>query len=771
MTTTSIETRPQLAPSIRALLEALRGRIRRYVWLEGLASGVAWLGVAFWGSLMIDWFFEPSPAVRATMLLGVLLVFGGVLLSLIGRRAFVRLSDGNMATLLERRFKEFNDSLLTAVLLTGRKVDPAECNQQMLARACRQAGERVVGVKLQEVFDPVPLRRSITAAVLLVATIVAFGLLAPEALGTWARRSLLLSAELWPRKTRLLVDGFEGGARKVARGADFELIAKADTRWPVVPQVVQVRYRTEGGARDRRTMNRLGAARGADDHFQEYSYTFQAVLAPITFDVVGGDARVDDLRIEVVESPTVVEMTLECEFSPYMHRAPRTLLVSGVTQIPLGTQVTVVSTTNKDLVKVQVDSVLEETSLPRKVLDSSELAADPRRFRYTIASLDRDTTLLFTLFDTDGISSREPVRLALATIADAPPQLAVRLSGIGSAVTPRARLPVVGQISDDYGIDKVWFEHTIDQTKPGTHAVAAPPSHPSNLELENAGLEVRDLGLTPGQKLLVCLKASDLYDLGEAPNEGTSERWLLDVVTPEQLRAILVARELVLRQRFEVIIREVTETRDLLLGIDFDSLDPDNEAGEETDEKTDDKEVDQQKIDDGSEPGDEPGDERPEKLPPERRAVLRTLRVERALQNSRKNAHETQGVADAFTDIRLQLINNRIDIEELNIRLKQGIADPLNQIAQQMFPELARRIERLQARLNDKKLSPRHRDLAREQAGAILLAMQRVLDRMVELEDFNEALALLRTIIGLQEKLSEQTKQRRKQKIRLLLED
>ena len=59
---------PHLAPTIRGLLAALRGRIRRYVWLEGLAATVAALGLAFWAGLGVDWFFEPSPAVRKALL-------------------------------------------------------------------------------------------------------------------------------------------------------------------------------------------------------------------------------------------------------------------------------------------------------------------------------------------------------------------------------------------------------------------------------------------------------------------------------------------------------------------------------------------------------------------------------------------------------------------------------------------------------------------------------------------------------------------------------
>ena len=82
--------------------------------------------------------------------------------------------------------------------------------------------------------------------------------------------------------------------------------------------------------------------------------------------------------------------------------------------------------------------------------------------------------------------------------------------------------------------------------------------------MADAALEVRELGLKPGQKLLVSVKAADLCDLGHGPNVASSERWLLDVVTPEQLRAMLEARELVLRQRFERMIQEMTETRDLL---------------------------------------------------------------------------------------------------------------------------------------------------------------------------------------------------------------
>ena len=64
----------------------------------------------------------------------------------------------------------------------------------------------------------------------------------------------------------------------------------------------------------------------------------------------------------------------------------------------------------------------------------------------------------------------------------------------------------------------------------------------------------------------------------EDANVGTSERWLLDVVTPEQLRAMLEAREVVLRWRFKAIVEEVTQTRDVLLRTRFGQTVGDGEA-------------------------------------------------------------------------------------------------------------------------------------------------------------------------------------------------
>lgn len=741
---------PNLSFAVRTTLDALRRRIRLYVWAHGLAAAVACLGAAFWASLVLDWFFEPPVEFRLLLLIFATLGLGGLLFYFIIRRVFARLSDANMAMLLERRFPQLDDSVLTAVVLAGHVPESEGFDPEMLARTSRNAAERIAAVRLAEVFNPAPLRRSMFAALALVASIVAFAVLVPEGFGIWTRRGLMLSDELWPRRTRLEIVGFDRGATKVARGADFELLAKADTDMPVVPDTLYVRYRTDGGAHALAAMTREGNAVPSRDAFQEYSYTFRGVLTPIEFDLSGGDASLRGLRIEVVDSPTIDQMVLHCRYPDYMARKPQDVPVIGVMQIPEGTEVRVDGRANKPLARVDVESALDDPEFKPAAI---EPGGEPA-FQYAMPVLEKDRTLLFTLLDTDGIRSREPIRLALAAVADQAPELPVQLRGIGTAITPEARLPMVGRVTDDYGVARVWFEYGLDKAAPAEQEVVSPEGNPTELKIDHA-MEVRELGLKPDQKLLVCLKAADRRDRNGGPNVGASQRWLLDVVTPERLRIMLQSRELVLRQRFEMIIQEVTETRDSLVRMEFGAA----EAAKPADAKPE-----------GAEPGDAPAAARAADAP-ERSAALRSLRCERAVQNCRKNTAETLGTAEAFDAIRLELVNNRIDTEELKDRLASKIAEPLRQIADAMFPELEKRLVALRKTLDDPQRGPKDRDFARQQVDAILVGMNQVLSRMIELEDFNEAVALLQGIIDAQEKLGREAQDRQKSTLQDLLED
>ncbi len=840
---------PQLAPAISETLALLRRRIRRYVWLEGLALALACLGLAFWLSLAVDWLpvtfghDEPNTAARIAMLaiVGSAVLF--IFFWLIVRRAFVHLPNRSMALLLERRFREFDDSLLTTVELTDLPGHAEDFNRDMLETTGRHALQQTGHVELARVFNPWPLMRNLALAVLLSLSVVTFAMGAPESFETWFNRVLLLKDTPWPRRNHIEIEG--GRVRKVARGEAPVITVRTDATNYEVPRVVRVYYETDDGGSGQENMIREGAVR---DGHQYFTYTFKPLLDSATFEALGGDYRVRDYRIEVVDSPTA-ELTLACKYPAYMVNAeqdlytPRDLPVTGVMQLPQGTHVTVRAAANKPIVAAEVSYPGPNETSVKQTVDGIP-SAGAKGFSFTLGELSTDTTLEFRLVDIDGIRSKDPIRLQLVATPDETPQVELRLRGIGLAVTPNVRIPVEGTITDDYGVVRNWFEYQIDEQPPVDVAFRREPGRRSELTFNREDEEVLDIQdlsvnalreerdrrnregektgdktakpgedeadagetkdapdgekpkqdakpssevakyeLKPGQKLFVTMKARDACTLEGGSHTGVSQRFALDVVTEEELRGILNDRERVLRQRFEQIIGEMSTTRDSLMEVTFEPRDlkpPEKKTPEkDTPDKKDDPKRDDAAKDDAAKPaGDkketpaasEPGEaEKKIEITPQMLRAVASLSAQRAQQISTKNSGEVEGVAAGFEDIQDELDNNRLLTEELTSRLRDGVSIPLRRIVEKMFPDFQKKLETLDNLVLDQASAKEQREqalqAAQKQADAILVEMDLVRAKMLEFEEFNEAIKLVREILEAQKQLNQATKDYRKWKI------
>ncbi|MFV2070301.1 MAG: hypothetical protein ACC645_25320 [Pirellulales bacterium] len=564
---TSLPPQPPLVPDLRSLLTRLRRRIRAYVLLEGVAVSVAALALAFWSTLLIDWLWEPSQATRLVLLSAVGIGLALLVYRVLLRRLFAHLGDASMAVLIEQRFGQFQDRLLTLIAPANDYANDA-VHQALLERTAHEAVETARRVQPGRVLDGRPLRRRIALAVGMALSVVLFGWFAHDTFGFWVQR-MLLTESRWPRKTRLVVEGFPVDAsgrrvEKVARGGDFEVSILADaTREAPPPRDVEVRFRWEDGTRGRDSATRIGRATIGQDAYQPFHYTFKQVTLPLTFDVVGGDDRVDSLRLVVVERPEIVEMAVDCEYPAYLQRPPRRLAVAGPVEIPEGTRTTLSAVANKQLRQVVLRNADDETETVID-LSAAEVAS---RFTHPLPPLERETTLLMTLRDRDGIATRQPYRLILRPRPDAAPEIVVVLAGIGTAVTAEARIPLEGEVTDDHGLDRLWVDLAVDSRQAKRVACPLDSANPQSVGFEKT-IELPTLGvpvpIQPGQRLRVQVKAADRRDLEGGPNIGASQIFLLDVVTGDQLRSILERRELMLRRRFETLYGEMMETRDLL---------------------------------------------------------------------------------------------------------------------------------------------------------------------------------------------------------------
>jgi hypothetical protein len=193
-----------VAEPIRALLSGLRRKIRSYIWIQGLALAVAWLALSFWVTLALDWMIEPPAAFRALLLVAVAAMLLWLVYRFILVRAFVPLRDTSMAVLVERRYGDFRDSLLTTVELAEKPAHAAPFNPDMLTWTTAEALAHTPRVRPGELLQNAGLMRAVFAAMVLSVSVGAFALAAPEGFSVWVRRVLLMSQELWPRLPRAI---------------------------------------------------------------------------------------------------------------------------------------------------------------------------------------------------------------------------------------------------------------------------------------------------------------------------------------------------------------------------------------------------------------------------------------------------------------------------------------------------------------------------------------------------------------------------------------
>ncbi len=708
----STTTHPAATPAsgpLWQLLADVRRRTRAWIWIESVARLALVACGCFWASLAFDWCVEPPAWVRGVLLVATV---GGLLWVLVNRlvvRLAVPLRDDALAVIVERSHPEFRDALSTAVSLAGGRRD--DVDGSLLARTTAAAEALVGRVDRRRIFRHRSLSLLAGSAVAAVATAVAFMALRPAVAGVWARRALLLRDEPWPRRTTLEVEGFVNGVRKVARGSEVDVIVHASGA-DAPPAAVDLRIRGPAGWKT----VRMGTRGGADGARQTFGHVIEAVGEDRLLEVRGGDARLRNLRLVAVEPPAAESIAIRGAPPEYLDGPVRSPPVSRLVNLPRGSRVAIDCRATKPLAAARL-SVRPVGTLPGAddVVVGERPAGPPGTdVAGLVANLDRDLVVTLDLVDTDGLTNREPITFTLVATPDEAPRVAARIRGISTAVTPRARLPLVGTISDDHGLADGEVRLAWQRPAAGPSAPAEAPAANRAVALKKVRggvplVELADddppvllepLGLVPGARLTVTVAARDACTLDGPPQTGTSDSWTLDVVTPEALQALLEAREIVLRRRYEAAIEDLAQGRERL-----------TRGGE--------------------------GDA----------AARFAEAVARA-------TGETGEIAAAFREIRIEFANNALLTSELETRLVAQIADPLTAIATADLPGLA-------AACRSVAVEPLGR-----RADEVLARMRAVLARMMELESFNELIERLRGVIRTQEEIRTETLRRQKQRAR-----
>jgi hypothetical protein len=156
-----------------------------------------------------------------------------------------------------------------------------------------------------------------------------------------------------------------------------------------------------------------------------------------------------------------------------------------------------------------------------------------------------------------------------------------------------------------------------------------------------------------------------------------------------------------------------------------------------------------------------------------RTARLQMLRAQQVAAQLMKSEGELRGVEKELHQINRELINNRIDSADRRTRLEDKVRTPMLIVLDQKWPLLSKEVLLLEKTLTRREQpasdAPLKMDDSIEKTNEIIVLLNTILNDMIDIQDFNEMIDMVRGIFDDQTKLYDKTKQeKKKQDLELL---
>jgi hypothetical protein len=372
---------------------------------------------------------------------------------------------------------------------------------------------------------------------------------------------------------------------------------------------------------------------------------------------------------------------------------------------------------------------------------AAEIAAMPVSLPIAIPA---DARLRMELEDTDDIVSVEPIRIVINGVADTPPAITTELRGIGTSITRKATIPVGGTITDDYGVAKAQFEFRLGKDPqwrpyPFRHS---PDGFPKTFTMQRdesdktERFQVLPLDLKVGQKLILSVVADDGDNIN-GPHHSRSEEYAFQIVSDEDLLALLYVKEVNLRERFERIIAELETVQKDLIEHRGRAKEPPANA---------------------SRGGKPTGDS--ESFGDLQTAVA--VCAVRSLHQIRKNSVETASIEESFRGLLEELVNNAVHTQQMAERIGERIVQPLHTANEKDFPAADEAVGLFKLEVDAQRDPVPQIDTSIRAVANVIARLKLALAEMQDLVKFHEAIARLQKLIKDQDQIIDETKQEQK---------
>lgn len=718
------------ASPIISRLNELRRRLTQWIVIDGTTRLTACLAIAIAIDFLLDWSFHMDRAQRAVMLL---LVLSGVIV--IAYRWLMkplqhRPSDDALCLQIEAQQPELGQAVISALQFA--RIDNATTGSSLtLMQATVELGTSLAErIDAATSLDHRRQTRNIivmaVAASLLLGTAVS--VLATDSMAIWFNRNVLLGQREWPQDIHFRIHGADDGVITIPRDEDWpiEVVIEEDSRRK--PQELWLEY---GDSHRRQRMELL-------DGGQRFRADLSGATAATTFRIIEAKAASDWYQVRIVDRPSLTELKLTATPPAYSQQSVEELPPgSGPFKILKGSRLALTATSNQPLAAATL--TVGNTPRPLTISEQTKLsidleASDLRDGDYRVDLTDRQTLWMPGRSEPQPLTSREPAIFRLRIAADREPQVQAKLVGVSTLVTERARLPIVGQIADDFAVTKLELQHrrraeNDQEDTVGTLVVSPATPLPAREVAIDFALELEQLRVAPGNALSFVIEATD-NNSATGPGIGRSPVFLARIVTDEEFRAALLGRERELRIEFEKQIKFEDELRTdasaLLAAVRGKA----------------------------------------ELTPDQRDQLARFERRQKAI------GEDVLKVARRFSEVVTEIRNNRIEDADgpLQTRLLSRIIEPLNGLQRDGFPPVLSLLDRARTRAATSDDRDRILGQTIDAQLKLLERLREILGHMEQAEGFQEAVNQLLEVQKAQQEVLKRTEKEKQEAIRKLLD-
>ncbi len=554
----------QLAPRqvYQSLIDRLgdfRRQVRGRLLFEGAARFMAFVFLLALLTFALDRIFRLSHAAHVAMLLFAVAAICAVFWREIVAPLRLKLEPLTLAAALDRmsgRADGFVMSRIGTVLeLPHALQQPNHPSLAMLHLAASQCHAALSEINFDARLDD--RRRNRAFAVMMVALLMPIFLAsaAPQSARLWAARVLTGSNEPWPQKTYLQVAGLKDGVIVVPRGESYVLRVSAMDR-SIVPEMVSLHFREVGNAWEEANLTSFGK--------NDFRNEFSSVTSPTEVEVSGGDSTVGPFLLRPADRPHISELSLIAQHPTEKHATTYNFNGDSDLSFLPRTHVQLLFSASTAIAEAHIKS---STTRPAQ--------ADLQRLDDTHFSMqwihDAGVQLEIQLISRDAQLASAPTSVSVGLKIDQPPRVTLGYTGVKLRVTARAKIPLLIDARDDYGLaaasllvkteypDPSNIAHQITGNITSSLYGPAHPASETNIQTKQ-NLELEALKLPVGSLVTVSASATDACYLG--PQTTLSRPVTFRLVAAEELFREILLRQQAERAKFHKQADEVRSMRE-----------------------------------------------------------------------------------------------------------------------------------------------------------------------------------------------------------------